>query len=128
MDRKVLARVPEHLKEPGRIWPAEQAGKMLHDLLALLEGFAGKVARPIDPYGWLWYSRRLHPAIFEGEISSTGPVDWLIFEMLGARSRRSSPPSFPATSDRGIYPIDDDTLRAVRSVSRRSRSATARRR
>lgn len=76
-----------------------------------MEDFAEKLVRPIDAYGWLWYSRRLHPSIFQGELQTTAPVDWLIFEMMGARSRRSGP--YRSEDDRGLYPWDDESLRQV---------------
>lgn len=111
MRRKILARAPAELKEPGSTWVGEEAALMLNSLLVVLEDFAEQLSRPIDSFGWLWYARRLDSSIFEGDLATTGPVDWLIFEMLGARASRP----WPALRDEALatYPVDDESLRRV---------------
>ncbi len=102
---------PADLKEPGRTWVDEDAGPVLHRVLGVLDTFAEKLSRPIDSYGWLWYARRLHPSIFEGDLATTGPVDWLIFEMMGAKGSKPLPALHDDTL--ATYPTDDYTLKAV---------------
>jgi hypothetical protein len=110
-EKAIMRKAQKRVGDVGDTLEPIDAGEALGQILHSAEGLAAAAAQHTDPYGWLWYLRRLPEWIFAGELSTTEPYDAMLATVLSAQTARRA--EHEAHDGNVQYPLDDAAIRAV---------------
>ncbi|MEU1388512.1 MULTISPECIES: hypothetical protein [unclassified Nonomuraea] len=93
----------------------QTAGKYLTALRRTTEDAICDLTQSYPPVQWLWYLRRL-PDLFGGNLSTTGPYDRALMDLMAATSNKICP-QLPLQAGQISFPVTDGIVRRVLRLS-----------
>ncbi|WP_043224298.1 hypothetical protein [Streptomyces sp. NRRL F-5193] len=109
--QRALTQAMARLPLPAKTMTPQEAGTYFTAMREALEEDLRRLAQSYPSVQWLWYLRRL-PDLFDDALSTTGPYDRALMELMAATSTKSCA-ALPRTQGKIGFPVTIGTVRRV---------------